>query len=170
MKLFTTPKSVILAVTAITALSWCIYAFADNKSPIRINADQVTIDEIRQTSTYTGNVSLQRDNLRLNADQLQVYTSNKKLQRTVATGKPVKFKQNKPEGGKILANASEMEYEAQSGILWLRKNALIIDDENRISGEQIQYDTVKREILASTPGTNSGQVEIILDSDSVTNE
>ena len=66
---------------------------ADRDKPVTLEADTVTIDDIRKISVYEGNVILSQGTLLLRADRVQVTQSADGLDKVVATGRPVSFRQ-----------------------------------------------------------------------------
>ncbi|MFP5505715.1 MAG: lipopolysaccharide transport periplasmic protein LptA, partial [Gammaproteobacteria bacterium] len=66
---------------------------ADRDKPVNLEADSVTLDDIRKLSVYQGNVILSQGTLMLRADRVQVAQSEAGLDKVVATGRPVAFRQ-----------------------------------------------------------------------------
>jgi lipopolysaccharide export system protein LptA len=75
---------------------------ADREQPIDLEADSVTVNDAKKTSTYVGNVILTQGTLVIHADKLIVREDNNGFQHSTSFGNPTTFKQ-KQEG-----NASNM--------------------------------------------------------------
>ena len=78
-------------------LSPDVYALTSDKNePILIEADQVQIVEKTGLSTYTGNVKFQQGSIKIEADNIVIYTEKKKFKKAIASGSPAHFTQ-KPD-------------------------------------------------------------------------
>src|SRR5512139_2977318 len=66
---------------------------ADRDKPVNLEADSVTLDDIRKISVYEGNVVLSQGTLMLRADRVQVTQNAGGLDKVTATGRPVAFRQ-----------------------------------------------------------------------------
>jgi len=148
----------VLSLLLLIAASPLSYALEnDKKSPIYIEANQVDMAEKSGISTYSGNVSLEQGSIKINADNIVVYTQNKKLQRIIATGNPALFSQ-KPDkrSDKVSASASHVEYSSAKGKLILLNNAKMQQGANVFTGNRIEYDTIN-DILSAKSSKKANQ-------------
>lgn len=113
---------------------------ADRDKPITLEADVVTLDDIRKISVYEGNVILGQGTLLLRADRVQVTQNERGLDKVIATGRPVFFRQ-KLDGREefIEGYASRIEYEGASNQLELIGEARLSRNGDELRGAQISY-------------------------------
>ena len=85
-------------------LLWVVYSGSihalpnDGDQPIIIDSNTATWDDVKATSTYTGNVISIQGSIRVNSDKLVVYFVNGEADKMVFTGNLAKFKQKPKEG------------------------------------------------------------------------
>lgn len=138
----------------------------DTRKPITIEADQAVLDEKKQISTYTGNVVLKQGGIEVKANTITVYSKEGQLQRVIAKGDPVHYRQQQTQDEDIRAVSQRMEYETESKSVLLLGDAELWQGGNRFSGKRIQYDPSEEKVIATgDPGStaNGGQrVQITL--------
>ena len=125
----------------------------DTQQPITIEADHAVLDEQKQTSVYSGNVILRQGGIEVNADTITVYAKDGQLQRIIAEGNPVQYRQHKEQEEDIHGVSRRMEYEAEIKRLVLSNGAELWQGKNHFSGERIQYDPNEERVVA-TSGPN----------------
>lgn len=151
--------------TAILGLSWFLsspWAFAletDKDQPITIDSNSATYDDKQGTSIYQGNVVAIQGSMRMDADKLVVYVSNGAIDKLIATGNPVKFKQL-PQPGKeeIKGKSLIAEYYPDKTLLVLIKQAVVWQGANLSSSELILYDSKNAVIKAGENSSDSKRV------------
>lgn len=113
---------------------------ADRDKPINLEADTVTLDDIKKLSIYQGNVILSQGTLMLRADRVQVTQNAEGLDKISASGRPVTFRQ-KAEGRDeyIEGFANRLEYNGVSSQLELIGQARLRRGSDELRGEQISY-------------------------------
>lgn len=113
---------------------------ADRDKPVNLEADTVTLDDIRKISVYQGNVILSQGTLMLRADRVQVTQSAGGLDKVVATGRPVSFRQ-KLDGREefIEGYAGRIEYDGTNSQLELIGEARLRRGGDELRGAQISY-------------------------------
>src|SRR5438105_2651372 len=84
----------------------------DSDQPINIRAKNVDANEKNGISIYCGNVVLTQGSLRLQADRLEVRTSEHRAEVIMAWGKPVQLDNVTDTGEKLHAEALRAEYHA----------------------------------------------------------
>lgn len=113
---------------------------ADRDKPVALEADTVTIDDIRKVSVYEGNVILSQGTLLLRADRVQVTQSADGLDKVVATGQPVSFRQKLDGRDEFIEGyANRIEYAGASSQLELIGQARLRRDGDELRGAQISY-------------------------------
>ena len=113
---------------------------ADRDKPVNLEADTVTLDDIRKVSVYQGNVILSQGTMMLRADHMQVTQNAEGLDKITATGRPVSFRQ-KVEGRDefIEGFASRIDYDNVNGQLELIGQAQLRRGSDELRGAQISY-------------------------------
>lgn len=113
---------------------------ADRDKPVNLEADTVTLDDIRKISVYQGNVILSQGTLMLRADRVQVTQSAGGLDKVVATGRPVSFRQKLDEREEFIEGyASRIEYDGTNNQLELIGEARLRRGADELRGAQISY-------------------------------
>ncbi len=114
---------------------------ADRDQPIDLEADTVTVNDAKKTSTYTGNVILTQGTLVIHADKLVVREDKDGFQHSTSTGNPTTFKQ-KMEGKAeyIEGNAQRIEYDGRMDKVQLYTKAWVKRGQDIVHGDYIMYD------------------------------
>ena len=113
---------------------------ADRDKPVNLEADTVTLDDIRKVSIYQGNVIFSQGTLMLRADHVQVTQNAEGLDKVSATGRPVAFRQ-KLDGREefIEGFADRIEYDSVNSQLELIGQARLRRGVDELRGAQISY-------------------------------
>ncbi|MBI3479802.1 MAG: lipopolysaccharide transport periplasmic protein LptA [Nitrosomonadales bacterium] len=133
----------------------CLAESADRNEPIRLEADQVLMDDAQQLSTFTGNVRLTQGTLLIRGDKIIVAQDKDGFKRATASGNTAEFRQ-KREGadGYVEGYGNSIEYDTRTESLDLHQNARLKRDQDEVSGEHISYN-VKTEIFRVNGGNAS---------------
>jgi lipopolysaccharide export system protein LptA len=139
---------------------------ADRDKPVNLEADLVTLDDIRKLSIYQGNVILSQGTLMLRADRVQVAQNAEGLERISATGRPVAFRQKLDGRDEFIEGFAErIEYNGISSQLELIGQARLRRGGDELRGAQISYnaDTEFYKVVGE-PGaqTPSGRVRAVI--------
>lgn len=162
-----TLKTAFLAALCAASLASPAHAEkADRDKPVTLEADTVTLDDIRKISIYEGNVILSQGTLLLRADRVQVTQTADGLDKVVATGRPVSFRQKLDGRDEFIEGyANRIEYAGASSQLELIGQARLRRDGDELRGAQISYNAntefykVVSQPDAQTPG---GRVRAII--------
>jgi lipopolysaccharide export system protein LptA len=113
---------------------------ADREKPIHLEADTVTIDDIKKVSVYQGNVILSQGTMLVRADWVQVTQNAEGLDKVNATGRPVAFRQ-KMDGSEeyIEGFADRVEFDGVTRQLELIGQARLRRGSDELRGTQISY-------------------------------
>jgi lipopolysaccharide export system protein LptA len=112
--------------------------------PIEIEADNLTIDDKKNTATFVGNVKATQGDLRLTSHKLIVHykravkevdKQNNEIKKIIAY-KDV-FISN--EKNKETASSEEAIYEMDSETLELKRNVILTQGQNVVKGERLIY-------------------------------
>lgn len=154
------------AMLFLLALGWMGAAGAlstDKDQPINIEADSVEIDDKKNISIYKGNVVVTQGTIRLDADIVTAYTPDKQLQKVVAEGDPVRYRQRPDKKEEDMrAKAQRMEYYATSGKLILYEGAHLWHEGNEFSGNRIEYDTRADVVQATKAPSGKERVQVVI--------
>jgi lipopolysaccharide export system protein LptA len=113
---------------------------ADRDKPVNLEADSVTLDDIRKISVYEGNVILSQGTLMLRADRVQVTQTDSGLDKLFATGRPVAFRQKVDGRDEFIEGfANRIEYNSVNSQLELIGQARLRRNGDELRGEQISY-------------------------------
>lgn len=145
-------------------MPWSVMALSsDKEQPIYIEADRVDIDDINGISVYSGNVSFTQGSMRIQAETVTVYTDDKALTRFVGTGTPARYWQ-RPDGSEdeIRAEASNMEYFAESELLQLQGSAHLWRGDSEFSGNFIEYKIREDIVSARKAASGAERVQVVI--------
>lgn len=146
-------------LTSLILLGYLNLGFAqqdDNDKPLNIEADQLRVDEKVGRSTYSGRVKISRGSLLIKGDKVILQSSdNNGLSFIHVEGSPASFKQNNDKQQLISAEAQELIYRNDSGIITLNKNAVLIQNQNTFRAEEIIYNTHTYIVKAGQKDTSS---------------
>jgi lipopolysaccharide export system protein LptA len=114
---------------------------ADRDKPIDIESDNLTSNDAKKISTYTGNVILTQGTLEIHADKLIVREDQEGFQHGTATGNPATFRQ-KMEGKDeyIQGSGQRIEYDGHMDKVQLYVKAWVKRGEDIVHGDYIMYD------------------------------
>lgn len=132
------------AAALILALIAAVPAYgleSDRSKPIEIEADQGTLDQKNQTTTFKGNVIITQGTLYIRGASVTVSRDQKGNQFMKAGGTPVKFGQQLDKGGKVDGEANHVEYASDTGVVRLIGNAKVTRGGDKAEGDTIVYNT-----------------------------
>lgn len=151
--------------------SWSALAEkADRDKPIDLEADTLTTNDAKKTSTYTGNVILTQGTLIIRADNLVVREDSQGFQHSTSTGNPTTFRQ-KMEGKNeyIEGSGQRIEYDGRMDKVQLYTKAWVKRGNDIVHGDYIMYDAAAEfaEVIgggpqAATTATPRGRVRAII--------
>lgn len=132
---------------------------------LAIEADLAETDELDFADglwTFSGNVTVQTETATLYCDDASIHFTNHELARAELLGSPARFEQATDESGQEnTGEANRMIYQTTTGILELHTNARFVDGKNEISGDQITYNVLQRNLSAGSG--DSGPVTILIE-------
>lgn len=153
----------VFLILSFTYNPWVSALQNDAHQPVSIESNSGFYDDKKGVSVYAGEVIVIQGSMRMNADKVVVYMQNREIQKLVATGKPVKFKQT-PEAGKeaIHGNALTAEYYPQTQLLIMLKDATVWQGKNSTTSARIEYDQINEIIKAESKQSINKRVHVIL--------
>ncbi|CAN5250999.1 lipopolysaccharide transport periplasmic protein LptA [soil metagenome] len=149
---------------------------ADSEKPTKVDADQMTYDDVKQVNTFTGNVVLTRGSLIMKASKVVVTQDPSGYQfatLTAAPGALASFRQ-KRDGGPNLwieGQAERIVYDGKAELVRLYSKAQMKRLEgdkptDEVTGELITYDsraeffTVNNTVSGDKPG--GGRISMVI--------
>jgi lipopolysaccharide export system protein LptA len=113
---------------------------ADRDKPVNLEADSVTLDDIKKISVYEGNVVLSQGSLMLRANRVQLTQNAAGLDKVVATGHPVAFRQKVDGRDEFIEGFAErIEYSSVNSQLELIGQAQLRRGSDELRGARISY-------------------------------
>ena len=159
-----TNRSFNSAVAGLVLCVWTVSGFAlatDKDQPVEIEADSVDINESKGTSIYQGDVEINQGSMQLKADTVTVFYEDRKPQKLVATGKPVRFKQL-PDNAEqyVTGKGNKLVYNINSEELILTENAELLQGKDSFKSDRIVYDRVKARLKAGSAAQGNQRVRV----------
>jgi lipopolysaccharide export system protein LptA len=133
----------------------------DQRQPIHVTSDSAVQEN--NVVTYRGNVIVVQGSIRIEADQVVINHEKGKLQRAVATGKPVRFQQQPDtDGGLITGKASTVIYYSADQRVELLQDAFVDRDKSTVRGSRIEYLLPSKTVRAEGSVNNQpGRVDMV---------
>jgi lipopolysaccharide export system protein LptA len=114
---------------------------ADREKPVHLEADNVTLDDMKKVSVFEGNVLLIQGTMMLRADHMEAKQNDDGLQNVTAKGSPVSFRQKRDGVEEYIEGfATQVEYDSVQSTLRLIGDARLRKGGDEIRGSQISYD------------------------------
>lgn len=131
-------KAAALSVLMLSAPAFALQS--DNRQPIQIEADQGSLDQANQTTTFSGNVIIKQGTLNINAANVTVSRNDKGEQLMKANGSPVRFSQQLDGNkGTVNGQGNQVEYASATGLVKLTGNAKVQRGGDVAQGAVITY-------------------------------
>ncbi len=113
----------------------------DREKPVNIEADRLTIDDIKKESVFEGNVTVSQGTLLLRADKVVVKQDAGGFNYAYAYGKPAYFKQKRDGYEEYIEGQGErLEYDGKADKMQVFTNAEIRKGADEVKGDFIAYD------------------------------
>ena len=153
--MFPLKNNLLLTVTFLLYTSSCIAEQADREKPFQLDADQVTIDDAKQISTFTGGVKLTQGTLQLLGDKVVVTQSRDGFTLATVYGKIASFRQKREGLNEYVEGSGErIVYDTRAETVDFYTQARVKRDLDEVRGEHISY-SVKTEIFQVTGSSDS---------------
>lgn len=126
---------------------------ADREKPIQLEAQKVTVDDVKKMQILEGDVQLTQGTLVIQAERIIVTEDQYGFQKGVAFAgkdKLARFRQ-KREGKEeyIEGQAERIEYNTRNEVAELFHRAWVKSGEDQLKGDYIWYDSISEKYLAS---------------------
>jgi lipopolysaccharide export system protein LptA len=120
---------------------------ADREKPLQLDADQVTINDAQQISTFTGKVKLTQGTMQLLGDKIVVVQSKDGFTLATVYGNTASFRQKREGSNEYVEGYGErIIYDARTESVDFYGQARVKRDLDDVRGEHITY-SVKTEIF-----------------------
>ena len=113
----------------------------DTDQLIHIESDQQSLDMQGNIVSFTGNVVVTQETIKINADKVVVTRPGGQQGREIIDGygNPATFYQMQDNGKPVKGHASKMHYELQNDFVVLTGNAYLEQLDSNIKGDKITY-------------------------------
>lgn len=111
----------------------------DVTKPVKIDADSVVFNKSKGFAVYEGNVSITQGTLAIRAARIEIKAPGNRIERIVATGKPVTFQQQMDDGKLAKGQANKVRYLVEDKRLFLEGNAVLSQNNDKFSSNLIEY-------------------------------
>lgn len=161
---------IIRLVTVALATFLCQPALAekaDRDKPMQLEANKMSIDDVKKIQILEGNVVITKGTLVLKAERIVLTEDAYGFQKGTAfagsSGKATFRQKREGRNDYIEGEAQRIEYNSNSEVAELFQRAQIRSGEDEVQGDYIWYDAVSEKFLASasesrTPGAPAGRV------------
>ena len=158
-------------------LAWCLLGAlpahaerADRTKPVNLEADRVTVEEIKQTATFEGNVVMTQGTLTIRGDRMIVQQDANGFKHGAAYGKLASFRQKREGFDEYIEGYAErIEYDGKADRLQMFNRAYLKKSNDEVRGNYISYDATTEffRVLgggkqAATPGNPEGRVRAVI--------
>ena len=162
---------------AVRALAWCVlFALpahaerADRDKPVNLEADRVTLDDAKQTSSFEGNVVLTQGTLMIRSDRMIVQQDGGGFKYGTAFGNLASFRQKREGQDEYIEGYAErIEYDSKSETVQMFNRAHLKKSNDDVRGNYISYDAISEffRVLgggkgAASPGNPEGRVRAVI--------
>lgn len=152
-----------IAIAFLFAVALAADAAPAPEESIYLEADKAEIDDKQGVSVYTGAVKLTRGALTVLADKLTVYRNKQELQKIIAVGVPVRLHQAAgPATKEARGEGRRVEYDPKSGDVLLQDNAVLHQERNEFSGNEIRYNVNSESVNATRGQAADQRVRVII--------
>jgi lipopolysaccharide export system protein LptA len=144
---------------------------ADRDKPVNLDAAKVTIDDIKRTHVFEGNVVLTQGTLVIRSAKLVVTQDAEGFQKGVATGGAdglARFRQKRDGKDEYMDGEGErIEYDARSEKAEFFKRAYVKSGMDEVRGDFISYDGITEQYLVTAapgakPGSEQSRVRAVI--------
>jgi lipopolysaccharide export system protein LptA len=157
-------------------IAWCLTAAvvhaerADRDKPVNLEADQVTVDDAKQTATFIGKVVLTQGTLVIRGDRMVVQQDADGFKYGVAYGNLASFRQKREGYDEYIDGFAErIEYDSKAEKLQMFNRAYLKKSNDDVRGNYISYEIATEFFKvvgggkqAATEGNPEGRVRAVI--------
>jgi len=154
-------KNTVLASLLVLAAFPAFAERADREKPISLEANRISVDDVKKVQVYEGNVVLTQGTMVIRSDRIVVTQDSDGFQRGVAYAGPgglARFKQ-KREGKDeyIEGEAERIEHDARTEITEFFVRAWVRSGLDEVKGNYISYDSLHEKYYVTSGVTPDGK-------------
>ena len=135
---------------------------ADRDKPVNIEADRVSVDDVKKVQAFEGNVQLSKGTLVIRAERIVVIQDDDGYQRGVATGSagvlPTFRQKREAQDGYIEGEAERIEHDAKAEKTQFFNRARVKSGLDEVRGQFISYDALTEKYFV-TSGPNGTRAQ-----------
>lgn len=143
---------------------------ADRDKPVNLEADRVTVDDVKQIATFEGNVVLSQGTLVIRGNRMVVHQDAQGFKTGIAYGNLASFRQKREGFDEYVEGYAErIEYDSKAEKLQMFNRAYIKRGNDDVSGNYISYDSATEFFRvigggkqAATPANPEGRVRAVI--------
>ena len=143
---------------------------ADRSKPVNIEADRLSLDDLKKESVFEGNVQLTQGSLLLRANRIVVRQDEQGFNYAFATGAPAYFRQKREGFDEFIEGyAQRLEYNGKQDKVEMFTEARVKKGIDEVRGDYISYNAVTEfyEVIgggasAATPANPQGRVRAVI--------
>ena len=143
---------------------------ADRDKPVHLEADQVTVDDSKQTATFVGNVVLTQGTLVIRGDRMVVQQDADGFKYGVAHGNLASFRQKREGHDEYIDGYAErIEYDSKAEKMQMFNRAYLKKGNDDVRGNYISYEVATEFFRvvgggkkAATAGNPEGRVRAVI--------
>ena len=160
-------QNLLLATALLACIPACFAERADRDKPLSLEADQVLIDDMLQTSTFTGNVRLTQGTMLILGDRIEVVKHKDGFKQAKAYGNTASFRQKREGLEEYVEGYGErIEYDTRTGTVDFYVQARVTRELDEVRGDHITYsmktETFQVSSSAGSMYTKPGRVRAVL--------
>jgi lipopolysaccharide export system protein LptA len=143
---------------------------ADRAKPVNVEADRLSLDDLKKESVFEGNVQLTQGSMMLRADRVVVRQDEQGFNYAFATGAPAYFRQKREGFDEYIEGfAQRLEYDGKQDKVEMFTEARVKKGIDEVRGDYISYNAVTEfyEVVgggtaAATPSNPQGRVRAVI--------
>jgi lipopolysaccharide export system protein LptA len=115
---------------------------ADRNKTINLEADRVTVDDVKQIATFTGNVVLTQGSMMLRGDRMEVRQDKDGFKYGTTWGNLAYFRQKREGSDDFIEGwAERIEYDGRGDKVQMFNRAMLKRGQDEVRGSYISYDS-----------------------------
>ncbi len=139
--------ALLLGSSAVSALE------SDRQQPVEFGADRFEGKITASGTTHlSGGFWLDQGSLKIRSERATVHRSDGVVVRVVLDGSPATVEQDLDSGGRMRAEAREIDYQIGSDLLELNREVVVTQPEGQLRGERLRYDISSGQIEGGGSG------------------
>ena len=120
----------------------------DIEKPVYISANSVVFNKEKGFAIYEGNVSIVQGTLEIKAARIEILAPKSTINKIIAKGSPVSFKQKMEDGKLAKGRANRVIYLVKEKRIYLDGNAVLSQNNDKFTSNHIEYSIRNGELKA----------------------